>query len=642
LALGAVLILRSWAALLVATGGCLGAAAAQADPVTDLSKLSLEELAEVQVTSVSKRPEPIGEAPSSVFVISQEDIARSGAMSLPEVLRLAPNLQVAQVSASRYVITARGANGVTAAQNFANKLLVLIDGRTVYSPLFSGVYWDMQDVFLPDVERIEVISGPGATLWGANAVNGVINIITRASADTQGGAVQAALGVKEGRAAVRFGGRLSDALTYRIYGGTYLHDDTRLATGAWAHDHWSRPQGGFRLDWTASERDAVTLQGDGYSGSESQSGADPEDIKGANLSARWTRTTNGGGSLQVQAYYDRTERSAEVDGSGFWVDTYDLDLQRSTTLGERQQIVFGGGFRSIRYKIFGTPTLFWVPASRTLQLGNAFIQDAVTLTPSLKLVLGAKVEADPYLQPELLPSARLSWTPSERLNLWGAVSRAIRSPTPFDRDVVEKLAAAAPPFLIGDSGFQAETLTSYELGAKIYPSRSLALTVTGYYHHYDQLRSIEFAPAGFLPLQWGNGMRGRIYGFEAWSQYQPTSWWRLSASLTHLQEKFWFKPGASGLLGPSQAANDPKYQATLASSMSFAPMTLDAWVRHVSALLDPHLPAYTELNARVGWRLTEQLTVAIDGRNLLHDQHLEYTAGNQIPRSVLAELQWRF
>lgn len=629
-------------AVLIALCACAGAQGARAAQVEDLSKLSIEELGKVQVTSVSKRAQAIGQAASSVYVISHDDIVRSGATTLPEVLRLAPNLEVQQQSASGYVITARGMNGVNAAQNFSNKLLVLIDGRTVYSPLYSGVYWDMQDVLLQDIDRIEVISGPGATLWGANAVNGVINIITRDTADTQGGFAHVQAGNQEGRAGVRFGGRISDQLTYRLYADTYYGDDTVLPGGGRAHDHWSRPQGGFRFDWTPSAIDTLTLQGDGYGGSEAQAGGEPNGIHGGNLTARWRRAEDDGSSWQVQAYYDRAARSGETSGTGFWVDTYDLDVQRTRPLGARQQLVYGGGFRSIRYEIFGTQTLQFAPDSRTLQLGNAFVQDSISLPHKLNLVLGLKVEDDPYVGPELLPDVRLSWTPSAKLTVWSAISRAIRSPTPFDRDVVELAAPRTPPFLTGGHDFQPETLTGYELGAKIYPSSRWSFSLTTYFDNYNDLRSIEITPTVRLPLHWGNGMQGHVYGVEAWGQFQATPWWRLSGSFTGLHEDFWFKPGASGLLGPSQAANDPRQQASLGSSMTFQPITFDASLRYQGAMPNPRVAAYTELDARIGWMLTRRLTLALDGRNLLHKYHLEYAGGYEIPRSVLAELQWRF
>ncbi|CAN7326335.1 TonB-dependent receptor [Phenylobacterium sp. LjRoot225] len=603
--------------------------------------MSIEQLAGIQVTSVSKRSEPLGQAASAIYVITRDQILRSGAVTVPEILRLAPNLQVYQTSASRYVITSRGLNGSQAAQNFSNKLLVLIDGRTVYSPLFSGVYWDMQDVLAQDIERIEVVSGPGAALWGANAVNGVINITTRDSADTQGGVVTASVGDQQRSASLRFGGRISEALTYRLYAKTVAEDDTYTAAGARAHDHWSKPQAGFRLDWTPTRADTITLQGDGYKGFEAQAGLPAQDINGGNLLGRWSRAWEDGSAFQLQGYYDHAERGDEASGSGFRVDTYDVDVQHSFSLGERQQIVAGGGYRLSRYRIDGSATLLFSPPGRDLKLFNAFVQDSVTLGPRTTLVLGLKVEDDPYIKPQLLPTARLAWTPGERLTLWGAVSRAIRSPTPFDRDVVE--IAFGGPFLVGDSNFRSETLTAYELGAKIKPTPKASLVINSYYNTYDDLRSIELTPVVFLPLRWGNLLKGHAYGVEAWGDYQVAPWWRLSAGFNYLDQKFKFQPGASGLVGLSQVANDPKYQASLKSALDLGDrVTLDAALRYVSALPEPRIPSYVELNGRLAWNVTDQVQLALSGRNLLHAKHTEYEDGAQIPRSVFVDVQWRF
>jgi iron complex outermembrane recepter protein len=404
-----VRVIMGW---LAACSALCWTCAAGAETASELAQLSIEDLANVQVTSVSKRAESVNQAPSSIFVITRDDIQRAGAVSIPEALRLAPNLEVFQTSASRYVITARGHNGAPAAQNFSNKLLVLIDGRTVYTPLFSGVYWDMQDLVTADIDRIEVISGPGATLWGANAVNGVINIITRTAAETQGGLVLLGGGPREQRLALRYGGKLSEALTYRLYAKTLRVDDTFTATGARSRDHWSKPQAGFRLDWTASGQDAVTIQGDIYEGHEAQTGAPSDKISGHNLLGRWSRALSPDAALQVQAYYDRAERGEEVGGSGFRVDTYDLDFQHSFRLGARNDVIWGGGYRSFDYNITGTGGLQWSPASRTLTLYNLFVQDTLALSPNLHLTLGAKLEDDPYVDAEFLPNARLAWTPT--------------------------------------------------------------------------------------------------------------------------------------------------------------------------------------------------------------------------------------
>jgi len=619
-------------AFAVALAAALGA---RAQSVEDLKQLSISELANVDVSSVSKASQPLSEAPASIYVITHDEIIRSGATTLPEILRLAPNLFVAQTSASDYVITARGFSGSSADQSFSDKLLVLIDGRTVYTPLFSGVYWDMQGVLPEDIDRIEVISGPGATLWGANAVNGVINIVTKKSYETQGGFAEVGGSSLERVAAARYGGRISENLTWRAYVQEVYGTNISSA----APDHYSRPQGGFRMDWTPGAMDSVTLQGDAYYGSE----ATTSSIGGGNVTGRWEHSWAEGDNLQVQAFYDRVVRGVDdAGGSGFWQNIYDLDLQDSISLGSRNQLVWGGGLRFTQYRITGTSTLQFAPAARVLDLSNGFIQDTITLANPLKLTLGLKLEDDPYSGLSVLPSARLSFTPNQSVMLWAAASRAIRSPTPFDEDVREYSGSSL--FLKGNPQFEPEKLTAYELGLRAQPTSRLSFSVSGFFNVYNDLRSIAITPTSFVPLYWSNGIEGHTYGLEGWGQFQAASWWRLMAGLDLLSEHLKYAPGATPLLPVSQDVNDPSRQATLRSSMNLGPrVTFDADLRYVGVLPDPHVPSYVELNVRLGWALTPHLELALAGFNLLHDHHQEFpTPAAQIPRSVFAELRARF
>jgi iron complex outermembrane recepter protein len=403
----------------------------------DLKSLSVEDLMSLEVTSVSKTAASISTAPAAVYVITHDDVVRSGATSLPEVLRLAPNLQVYQTSPSGYTITARGFSGNTSAQNFSDKLLVLIDGRSVYSPLYSGVYWDAQDVLLEDIERIEVISGPGATLWGANAVNGVINIITRKASDTQGGSVSAGAGNIEKGGAVRFGG-VDDGFSYRAYVKSFERSAFDSPSGPSEDDGWDKTQAGFRTDWI-SQADTVTVQGDTYRGHEEQSGLPDLSIEGSNLLARWQRQFSTGSALELKTYYDQTQRFNSAGNGAFVLNTYDVELQHSFALGSVNAIVWGVGDRVNRYDITDATTFLFVPDQRTLNLANAFVQDVIAFDPRVKLTLGLKVEDDPYSGVTPLPNARFSFALSESAFLWSSVSRAIRSPTPIDRDVEEYL-----------------------------------------------------------------------------------------------------------------------------------------------------------------------------------------------------------
>jgi iron complex outermembrane receptor protein len=619
----------------------LNTAHAAESSTLDLHSLSLKELGDVEVTSVSRHAQPIAQAPSSVYVISHEAIVRSGATSIGEMLRLAPNVQVQQLSASRYVISVHGLSGNSQAQSFSNKLLVLVDGRSVYSPLFSGVYWDMSTVVPEDVDRIEVISGPGSTLWGANAVNGVVNIIMRASSETLGGVAALGAGNQQRRASVRYGAQLNDELSGRVYALGFKDDETVTQSNVGAQDNWSNKQAGFRLDLTPASGSLMSLQGDAYTGSENRAANTDEDIAGSNLLARWTRKGARGAELRVQAYHDHIERDTGIDGR-FYVETWDLDLQHSFHSG-RHELVSGGGYRFNRYQITSNGGLAFAPAGQGLNLVNVFIQDTLSLGTTLRLTTGLKIEDQSYAKAALLPTLRLGWDVTSTTLLWAAASRAIRSSTPFDRDVVETLGTTK--FLIGDKNFNAEKLTAYETGIRVQPQPNLRVSAAMFYNDYDQLRSIEVAPAGFLPLRWGNEMQGYTYGADLWAEYQATTNWRLTGAYSSLTERLKFKPGSSALLGVAQAGNDPKSQASLtSSSMLFNKLTVDMTLRYISPLPDPPLPSYTELNARLAWQVKPNLELSVVGRNLLHRDHQEYAGSeaNLMVRDVLANIQWTF
>lgn len=606
----------------------------------DLSDLSIEELANIQVNSVSKRSEPLSAAPASLYVIDHDQIVRSGAVTIPEILRLAPNLQVYQSSPSNWIVTARGLNGLPFAQSFSNKLLVLIDGRTVYTPLFSGVYWDLPDLLRDDIERIEVISGPGATLWGANAVNGVINIITRHAGTSPGAYASIRGGTVQQVAGLRYEGLAGSKLAYRVY-GRYQHQDAAdIPGGGSAGNGWHHLAGGFRLDWTPSTRDTVTLQGDIFGGREEIAGSGHEKISGHNLVVRWDRDVSTEEQFRVQAFYDRVERGETGSSGSFFVNTYDIDLQHSFSLGSRHQIVWGGGARVAHYRIDGTPNFFFVPNSRNLFLGNFFVQDTFELAKALSVTAGLKAERDPYVGFSLLPSVRLAIKPAESTLLWAAVSHAVRSPTPFDEDVQERVPGVS---LSGNRNFRTEKLTSYELGLRAQPLSGLSFSATGFYHDYDDLRSVEFAPGPGLNLFWANKLAGHSYGLEAWASASPLTWWTISAGAMLLKEKFHFKEGATApVIGTFQNGVDPGHQFNLRSSMNIGPsVTFDLDLRSVGRLHHADVPAYAELGGRLAWNVSDHLALTLSGANLLHDRHVEYPDGNAISRKILVGMEWR-
>lgn len=630
---------RHCLALVLLTGGAIAPASAQS--LGDLRTMSIEDLANVDVSSVSKRPQSLADAPASIFVIDHDQIARSGALTIPEMLRLAPNLQVYEEKPGSWVVTARGLDGRSSAQSFSNKLLVLVDGRTVYTPLFSGVYWDLPDVLPDDVERIEVISGPGATLWGANAVNGVINIITRSATSTKSGIfVDAEGGTVEQTAGARLAGKVGPDFAYRAYVRWLGESAYDIADDGSAEDGWHRLGGGFRVDWTPSKRDALTLQGDIFDGRHEQIGPGHEDISGRNIVVRWNRDTGPDQQLQVQAYYDHFFRGSRPDNGTFFVDTYDADLQHNFALGSHNQIVWGGGARVAHYVINGTPNLFFVPDSRNLFLANAFVQDTIALSKAVNVTAGLKAEHDPYVGMSFLPDVRVSIKPANSVMLWAAVSHAVRSATPFDEDVQERAPGVT---LSGNRDFRTEKLTAYELGIRSQPLSTVSFSLTGFYHHYNDLRTVEVGPGPGLNLHWGNELAGNSYGVEAWASANPLPWWTLSAGAMLLHENFHFKADATApFIGTSQNGADPGHRFTLQSSMDLGrSFTLDLYLRSFSRLKDSEVPAYTELNGRLAWNVSRRMTLSLTGANLLHAHHVEYAGGDAISRRVLVGLQWR-
>jgi iron complex outermembrane receptor protein len=616
----------------------MAACPVRAQSLDDLQGMSIEDLAEVNVSSVSKTDQPLAEAPAAIYVINRDAIVRSGAVTLAEILRLAPNLQVYQTSPGAYVVTARGMNGSPAAQSYSNKLLVLIDGRPVYTPLFSGVYWDLPDVQPDNIDRIEVISGPGATLWGANAVNGVINVITRSSAETQGVHADLRAGPDRQALGARFGGMAGDELGYQV-GLRWLRQDEALsAAGTPAGDGRERLGGTARLDWTPTDADQVTLQGELFDGRLNRLGTTPENTSGANAILRWNRRTSETGEIQAQLFYDRFARNSGADGN-FHVDTYDAEVQHGFQPAPGHQLVWGAGARLVDYRINGTSSLFFTPPARTLFIANGFVQDSWSVSANLTATLGLKLERLPYRGLSLSPEARLAWKFSKRALLWASVAQAVRSPTPFDTEVQERVPGVA---LSGNPDFLTEKLTAFELGGRFQPARAVSFSATLFLHRYDDLRTVDFDPAGpaAFSLEWQNGLKGNAYGVDAWADWRATPWWTLAAGVTWLEKDLKFKPGASGIIGTSQVGTDPPYYATLRSSMNFGnEVSLDLNFRAIGPLTEAAVPAYRELGGRLAWQVSPAVTLSVMGSNLLHDRHQEYPGGDLLQRRVMAGLE---
>jgi iron complex outermembrane receptor protein len=634
----------------LAIGICAAFAAlpCSATSVENLGNLSLDELSNLEVTSVSKTAEVLRSAPATIYVITHDDIVRSGVTSIAEALRLAPNLQMTQLSATNYAAGARGFGGAQDAQNFSNKLLVLIDGRSVYSPLFSGVYLDVQDMLMDDIDRIEVISGPGATLWGANAMNGVINIITRPSYLTTEPLISAGVGNRERTVRGRYGAKLNNALSFRVYGKAFERGALELADASSAQDPWDKTQGGFRMDWTGAN-DSVTTQGDAYRAhdaqADGQSGLTNQKNVGDNILVRWEHRTDAN-AWQLQGYYDYTQRAQPPGGVAFGLRTFDIELQQRLTV-ERHRIVWGAGSRIHRYHITNSNLLLFEPNERTLVLNDVFLQDTIGLSQTLDLILGLKLERDPFSGWTPLPEARLAWHLNDTSLLWASAARAIRAPTPFDHDVVERMPGPNPILLTGDPAFQPEEVDAFEIGYRAQPLSALSLSASVFYNLYDHLRTVEgqfiTTPSPSLFLHWDNLLQGNAYGLETWAKWVVTDWWRLSPGVRLLYKDLEFKSGATQLLGTSQAGNDPKMQTLLTSSMNLgSEITFDATFRYVGALPEPHLDAYGELQASMDWEAYPGLDVSLSGFNLLRPQHLEYPGGEYVPRSGIVQIRWRF
>lgn len=616
----------------------------------ELGKLSLQDLGKIVVTTVAKSPEALGDAPAAIYVIGHDEIMRSGARTLPEMLRLAPNLDVMQLGPSQYIITSRGLSGNQTAQNFPNKLLVLIDGRSVYSPLYSGVAWDTLYVLPENIDRIEVISGPAGALWGANAVNGVINIITRKASETQGGAVEFGLGNRGGSAAVQYGGQLGANAWYRVYAQDFHQRSFDNGKGQDAHDGWTFPQAGFRVDWDAGGADAFTVQGDAFNGREGQANAPDYRTAGANVVARWQHVFDGDSHLQVQAYYDHGRSWNALNAGTVMLTTWDIEVQHDFRLGDAHYITWGAGDRMYHYhlspSIRSDASLLWDPPVDTQNLANAFVQDQIAVGARGQLTLGIKAEHDPYSGLSWMPSARFSWKATDDTLLWLAASRAVRTPTAFDENVIEIANMPNGPmdFLNGNPHYRTEKLTAYEAGLRTQWTTRATLSVSFYYNDYDDLRSIEFSPTVF-PLLWGNGMQGHAWGVDVWAGYSVADWWKLGAGLSEEREYFRFKPGSSGLLGTAIAGNDPRHRAFLRSSMNLgARWQLDADLREVGELPDPRVPAYTELNARLGWTPNDRWELSLSGMNLLRAWHQEYvlSSSDRIGRTVFLDARLKF
>lgn len=638
----------------------------------NFADLNIEELMNVDVTSVSKKETKLNDSPAAISVITQDDIRRLGISTIPDALRLVPGLNVAQIDSSHWAISSRGFNG-----QYANKLLVMIDGRSVYTPAFGGVLWDAQDTMLEDLDRIEVIRGPGASLWGANAVNGVINIISKNSKDTQGILASTAFGTEDQPSgSIRYGGQIAPHLTYRAYVKYFNRQGLVDSQGNDTPDEWNSIRSGFRTDWEPSSNDLVTFQGDYYYVNTRESVDLPSLIppfsrtveadefsRGANILGRWRRDFSDVSHLSLQAYFDyfREEQGLTIESR----KTADIQLEHRLPLFSWNDVLWGLEYRFSTDQFNATPIVVWTPSSRDINLFTAFIQDEIVLVPDrLRVTLGSKFDHNDFTGFEIQPSGRLLWTPATNQSIWTSISRAVSTPsrvqtqgrvntTPFQPSPFSPVFL---PAILGNRDLHSEKLVAYELGYRIEPTHNLSLDLTAFYNVYDDIQtpvagtpSLEFTPAPphiIVPLVWQNSLSGQGYGTELSLQWKPMETWRLIASYSWLQMH----------LSPVNTTQDasPEHQLSLRSYVNL-PWNLEFntaayFVDQVLSLVGGEtaiIPSYVRVDVGLVWHPSKTLEVGIWGRNLLDDQHPQFTARNtalrtEVPRGVQAKITWRY
>ncbi|MGA8810894.1 MAG: TonB-dependent receptor [Thermoanaerobaculia bacterium] len=621
---------------------------ATSPPESELAKLDLKALMNLEITSVSRREEPLSGAAASIFVITNDEIRRSGATNLPEALRLAPTLDVVQVNAGGYTVSARGL-----INSAANKLLVLIDGRSVYTPLFSGVFWDVQNVPLEDVERIEVISGPGGTLWGVNAVNGVINIITRSAKNTQGALLSAGDGTTAETAALRYGGEAGADARYRVYGEYFGLHHTETANGTVKDDSEHMGLAGVRGDWERGS-DQLTLLANAYRGSEGQPlpgtisvsniqlDLGTISLSGANVTALWKRRLANGSALVVQGYFDHTERVVPPTFADR-LNTFDLQFMSSARIARIHSIAWGAEYRYGMDHVTNSVYVAFLPARVNQKQIALFGQDEIALSKRLRLILGARSEQNEYTGTEFLPSIRLAWSVAADHLLWTAASRTVRAPSRLDRDTF--VPGSAPFLLTGGPDVVSEIANVYEVGYRGQPASSFTLSVTAFQSFYDRLRTQEIAPSR-TSIFFANGMKGTTRGVEMWASYQATPRWRLSGGFDGLSEHLRLRPGSNDVASLGQEGLDPKQSWRMRSSLDLPWQgEFDVIARRVSDRSNPAVPAYSAVDLRYGWKPRPGMEVSVTGQNLLGGSHGEFTAiatRTEIGRAVFVKFVSRF
>jgi iron complex outermembrane receptor protein len=596
----------------------------------------------------------------AIHVITREDIRRSGQTSIPGLLRQVPGLQVAQINGNQWAVSARGFNGV-----YSNKLLVLVDGRSAYTPVFSGVYWDVQDTLLADIERIEVILGPGGSLWGANAVNGIINVVTRNSRET-GRSMLQARGGSDSLAAgsLRVGGDLGQRGSYRAYIKTVSQGSLETAGGDDAYDSFRRARGGFRADWRRGEDDELTLQGEIYDQKSDRMTPvtslsppgntvvpETQELQGGHLMARWERTTAAAGRTSLTAYFDRAERQQVYFDER--IDTWDIEFQRNLSPRGSHEISWGLGYRLVDAHLGESFTTAFADGSKTSQLLTAYLHDEIHLHSDWDLALGAKFEHNDFSGFEWQPSIRLLWRVAGQHSLWGSVSRAVRTPARSDYDLRVNVAAFPGPqspvliAFVGSDSFSSEHLTAYELGYRARLGESASLDVAAFHNDYDHLLTAEPMPPVMesdpapehllIPFVLDNLLQGTTRGIEVNAKWQPLDRLRIRAGYSYIDMKLKLEPESAADPGLAVTGGiAPRHQFHLHSRVDLpGDVELDATWYRVAEQPSVNLPGYSRVDLRIGWRLRDTFTLELSAQNLLDDEHLQF-ASDEAGSSVIS------
>lgn len=646
---------------------------------TDLSDASLDTLMNLEVTSVAKKEQKLSQSAAAIFVITQEDIRRSGATSIPEVLRMVPGLHVAQIDANNWAISSRGFN-----DRFANKMLVMIDGRTVYSMLFCGTFWDVQDTVLEDIERIEVIRGPGGALWGANAVNGIINIITKPAKDTPGGLLTLGGGnVEGGFGAVRYGGKLPSHGFYRFFAKSISREDSATSSGSRAGDDRNTIRGGFRTEWSPTLLDELTVQGDIYNGRQGESVTglvslnpvlkntfnDRKSTAGGNALGRWRHTFSNGSDTTLQLFYDAYNRTDSELGETR--RTFDLDFQHHFAWGKRHDILWGFGYRFNTDSTRGSLAVSFNPSSLSQDLYSTFVQDEIVLLPGrLRLTLGAKFEHNAFTGLETQPGARLLWTPSVRHTFWTAIARAVRTPARSDISLRVNMDATVDAggtltvdSMVGNPNSRSEDLVAYEAGYRAQLAPSLSFDLAAFHNVYTHLTTVEpgipFAESSplpshvVMPMVLENKMRGEAHGLEITTNWNVTDRWTLSTAYTLFQIHLRRDPSSQDLISGSRIeGSSPRHQFQFRSRLDLHQnWEFDTSAYFVARLATDSVPSYTRVDTRLRWRFSARTDLSLVGQNLLQPRHKEFGFGmgmgatvnpSWVKRAAYAQLTWRF